>query len=236
MASPLHVAADYLAALQALMPRGLVWPKEPDSQQSQALSGLTPVFERADARANALLIDGFPATTLELLPEWELSLGLPDPCAGPLTTVQQRRSQVLARLTGRGGQSVAYFIAYAAALGYTVTITQFSPARFGMPFGSPMNGPDWAHAWQVNAPTLTFHQFQFGVDAFGEALASFGNAVLQCEMQRVAPAQTVLIFAFGSVSLDNPPWSHPGRRPVMAQIAAAWAPADIPFVGGRQPL
>jgi uncharacterized protein YmfQ (DUF2313 family) len=50
------------------------------------LSGFTPAFERLTARANNLLIDAFPGSTYELLPEWEATLGLPDPCAGEAPT------------------------------------------------------------------------------------------------------------------------------------------------------
>jgi uncharacterized protein YmfQ (DUF2313 family) len=50
--------------------------------QSQVLYGLAKSYERETARANNLLVDSFPLTTYELLPEWESSLGLPDPCAG----------------------------------------------------------------------------------------------------------------------------------------------------------
>ncbi|WP_197520275.1 putative phage tail protein, partial [Paraburkholderia tropica] len=54
-------------------------------------------YERSTSRANYLLIDSFPPTAYELLPEWESTLGLPDPCAGEAPTIPQRQAQVLAR-------------------------------------------------------------------------------------------------------------------------------------------
>lgn len=195
MLAPNYSAADYLRALQALLPRGRVWPRDPDATQTKTLSGFTPVFERLTARANNLLIDAFPGTTYELLPEWEETLGLPDPCAGAAPSTQQRASQVVARLTATGGQSIAYFKAVAAALGYAITITQFSPSRFGRPFGLPFGGTAWAFAWQVNAPTFTINSLQFG-GSFGTLFASWGNNVLQCELQRIAPAHTTVLFSY----------------------------------------
>jgi uncharacterized protein YmfQ (DUF2313 family) len=197
MAAPNYSAADYLSAMQALMPRGRVWPKDSDATQTQMLSGLVQVYARNTARANNLLVDAFPASTEELLPEWEATLGLPDPCAGLSPTIQQRQAQVLARFTAAGGQSAAYYISLAATLGYVITITQFAPFRFGQStFGTPLYGVAWAFAWQVNAPTFSINQFKFGVDVFGEPFSYWSNNVLQCELQRFAPAHTYLLFKY----------------------------------------
>lgn len=197
MSAPQYSAADYLAALQSLMPRGRVWPRDGAATLTKALAGLTPVYERQNARANQLLVDAFPASTLELLPEWEETLGLPDPCAGVSPSVAQRRAQVVARLIAVGGQSAPYYIAYALALGYVITIKNFVPARAGiLRAGDPLNGPAWAHAWQVNAPLNTIRRMQAGTGRAGDALATWGNAVLECALREVMPAHTVLIFSY----------------------------------------
>jgi len=195
MAAPNYSAADYLHALQALLPRGRVWSRDPDSAQTKVLSGFVHGIAALTARANYLLTDAFPASTFELLPEWESTLGLPDPCAGEASTRQQRVAQVVARLIATGGQSIPYFTAIAAALGYAITITQFMPSRFGKRFGSPFGGIAWAFAWQVNAPTFTISSLQFG-GSFGTPFASWGNNVLQCELQRLAPAHTTVLFSY----------------------------------------
>jgi uncharacterized protein YmfQ (DUF2313 family) len=160
------------------------------------LQALMPTYQRLDARAANLLVDAFPTTTVELLPEWQLSLGLPDPCASATPTLADERAQVVARLTARGGQSAAYMIQYAATLGYTITITTFTFSRFGMLFGGTFGGADWANAWQINAPTFSARPFLFGSDNFGEPFQSWDATVLQCELQRVAPAHTTLFFVY----------------------------------------
>ncbi|WP_028205024.1 YmfQ family protein [Paraburkholderia nodosa] len=195
MLAPNYSAADYLRALQAHLPRGRVWPRDSDATQSQVLGTLTPVFARLNARANNLLIDAFPGSTYELLPEWESTLGLPDPCAGEAPTTEQRVAQVVGRLAASGGQSIPYFTAVASAIGYAITISQFVPAQFGMAFGLPFGGDDWAYAWQVNAPTFTINHLTFG-GSFGTPFATWGNNVLQCELERIAPAQTILNFSY----------------------------------------
>jgi len=188
-------AADFLQAFLKLLPRGRVWSRDLASVQNLVLLGLNKIYETNTARANQLLVDAFPATTFELLPEWEATLGLPDPCAGPAPTIDARRKQVVARLTANGGQSIPYFTALAGNLGYQVTITQFMPSRFGKRFGTPFGGTDWAHAWQVNAPTFTINHLRFG-DSFGVPFAYWTNNVLTCELLAVKPAHTILNFSY----------------------------------------
>jgi uncharacterized protein YmfQ (DUF2313 family) len=197
MLAPNYTAADFLKALQGLMPRGRVWPRDPDAVQTQVLSGLAPSYARATARANYLLVDAFPATTYELLPEWESTLGLPDPCAGVAPTIAQRQAQVLARFVGVGGPTIQSLTAFAANLGYTVTINQFVEARAGqLHAGDPCNGTAWSYAWQINAPLNTVTIALAGAMAAGDPLASWGNAVLECEMKAVMPAHTIPIFSY----------------------------------------
>lgn len=196
MNTPNFSAADITAARQALMPPGRVWPRDADSVQARFLSVLAPTNVRLCASGLDLLADAFPASTEELLPEWEESLGLPDPCAGFDQTVEARRDQVVERLTVTGGQSVPYYIAVAASLGYAITITEFAPFRFGMSFGLPLNGDAWAYAMQINAPEFTIDYFELGTSGFGESFASWGSTVLQCELTRIQPAHVALIFSY----------------------------------------
>lgn len=193
----LYCAADYLAAFQSLLPRGRAWPRAPDATMTAVASGLTQVYARSNARANDLIAEIFPTTTYQMLPEWESTLGLPDPCAGSSPTLQQRRAQVLARLCGIGGQSVAYLTAFARSLGYVITITQYAAARVGHTrVGQPLIGPGWETTWTVNAPNNTYTASRVGTSTVGEPLVSWGNDVLQCEMRKIAPAHTTLLFNY----------------------------------------
>ena len=189
MPIPDWTPADFAAGMQALLPRGRAWPRDPNAVQSQVIAALSPTAQRlAEAGAEGLAAL-FPVGLDAMLPEWEASLGLPDPCAGESPTLQQRQAQVLARLTDSGGASVDYFIAYAATLGFDITITQFAPAIAGrLRAGQPALGAAWA------STTITY--FRAGASTAGEALTEFGNAVLQCEIERLAPAHTTVIFAY----------------------------------------
>ncbi len=141
------------------------------------LSALAPTWTRSAAAGAALLVDAFPSTAVNLLPEWEATLGLPDPCAGPAPTLAARQAQVTARFAGVGGASVPYLIAYAATLGYTITITEYTPATVRTPVNGPMYGIAWASAFTVNA-------------------AAGSNAVLECEINEVKQAHLVAAFHY----------------------------------------
>ncbi len=191
---------EFLTGMQSLLPRGAAWPRDPDARLTQLLSGLAATQARQHARTGDLSEhESDPALALEMLPDWERAYGLPDPCTPLNATIQQRRAALLARIAARGGQSVAYFTEVAAALGYTITVEEFRPFRFGRGrFGTPLYGVDWAFAWRVRAPEATVTPFRFGRSAFGEPLRVWGNEQLECVLTRLKPAHTVLIFAYGA--------------------------------------
>lgn len=196
MASSLFTVQDYTGALLSLLPRGRVWPKDPDSAQAKLMAGLAPSFQRLDARAQTLLVDAFPATTTELLPEWESSLGLPDPCDGPGQTVDQRRAQVLNKFVSAGGQSVAYFVGVLTRLGYPdATITQYAPFRVGIDHvGFPIHGLEWAYHWTINLPNLSVFWFLVGISTVPGPLFSISDQAVFCVIDDLKPAHTTVDF------------------------------------------
>lgn len=197
MTAPIFSAEAFHGALQNLMPRGRAWNKDPGSVQDRTLACFAPAFQRSAADALALIADAFPATALDLIPEWQLSLGLPDPCAGASPTHIQQRQQIVARLTDSGGQSAAYFINLAKQLGYVITITNDAPFRCGQSYcGQHLGNQDWFFLWTVHAPEFTNEPFLAGQSTAGDPLGSTGNTVLQCELQERQPAHTVLQFSF----------------------------------------
>lgn len=197
MTSPVFTSADFHGALQNLMPPGRAWSKESGSVQDRTLACFAPSFQRSAADALALIADAFPATALDLIPEWQATLGLPDPCAGPDPTLIQQRQQIVARLTNSGGQSAPYFVAFALALGYVVTVTNDAPFRAGQnTAGDHVGSFDRFFTWALHAPLNTVTPFLAGQSTAGEPLNSWGNDVLQCELDAVSPAHSILQFEY----------------------------------------
>jgi uncharacterized protein YmfQ (DUF2313 family) len=144
-----------------------------------------------------LEIEADPFYTIEMLSEWETDYGLPDPCTPLAATMDQRRAALLAKIAAIGGQSIAYFTAVAAALGYAITISEPQPFRFGSRFGGALLGPGWQFVWRVSVPTITIRFFTLGSSGFGEPFAVASATDLQCRLNALKPAHTVIQFIFG---------------------------------------
>lgn len=170
-------ADDYAGAARALAPRGPAWANDPASVQGKTLAALALTLWRSDAAAVQLLRDAAPGTTTALIDEWEASVGLAAPVGA---TIEQRRSRVLARLIGAGGQSRGRFIAFAAALGFTIAIDNFAPLRVGhFRAGDAVFGNAWGSAWRVRI------------------LASQGLMTtdqLKAELDAIRPAETIILI------------------------------------------
>jgi uncharacterized protein YmfQ (DUF2313 family) len=189
-------AADYLGQFQRLLPRGRVWHRGLRMVQDADLLTLMPTWARLQARLNTLIAEIFPCSTVDLLSEWEDTLGLPNPCTGPLGNLQQQQAAVCAKFVARGGQSKDYYIAVAAKLGFTITITKFAPFRCGINrCGDNLYGSGWAHVWRITAISGLIY-FRTGISTAGDRLRSWGNRLLECVMNELKPAHTILLFGY----------------------------------------
>lgn len=147
---------DYTSALQNLLPTGLVWPRKADGIQTAVLRALAQSYQQSDAAAVTLLTGAFPATATIMLTDLEKTFGLPDDCAiGENDSIAIRQKSVVSKLFSTGGQSAAYFIGVAKAMGYDITITFFRQARAGMSVLA-MTGrlPGWLPRLLPLSPTL----------------------------------------------------------------------------------
>ena len=188
---------DYLHQLQALLPPGPAWPKD-ESPLTRLLDGLAQELARVDGRALQLLEEADPRTTAELFADWERVAGLPDACAvafGGEQTLAQRRAALVGKLTTLGGQSAAYYVGLAAVLGYAITVEDFTEHTVEDSVEHPLYGAAWAFAWQVNAALNTVTEITVE-DSVEDPIASWGNALLECVINRLKPAHTTVLFSY----------------------------------------
>jgi uncharacterized protein YmfQ (DUF2313 family) len=101
---PCYTSDAFLQLLNDLLPTGPAYPRLPESNQTLLLQALADNLETESERACNLLVDAFPATTLELLPQWQAALGLPDPCLPPDTSIADQQREIVSKLTFAGGQ------------------------------------------------------------------------------------------------------------------------------------
>jgi len=213
MLAPVYGAFDYLRQFQRLLPRGRIWHRGWGTLQAQYLLTLMPTWVRLHERANDLLVDEFPCTTDELLPEWEATLGLPDPCTGPLDTIEARQAAVCTKFVARGGSSVAYFLRLAEAAGITITIEELAPFRTDRNrVGDRIWNEDAAWWWVVTFPP--------GTDPADAQ-------VIICMFENIKPAHTQIIWIYSPGVGPHEPTARPSESVTdQPRIAADAESAD----------
>ncbi|MEM5366697.1 putative phage tail protein [Paraburkholderia azotifigens] len=215
-------AGDYADVLRKLLPRGRVWTREDEGTQAAVLDALALTAESIDSSALTLIAAAFPATADQLLPEWDATLGLPDACFGPFTSDDENRQQIVAKLIGAGGQSIAYFEALAYSLGYEIQITEYAIHTVIRPVTAPIAGTDWPYTWKVSiGDALESHRYTVNdavdtplslrkpssvmhwhtvddpvEDALSSPVTQSVQQLLECLLKRYAPAQTVVVFEY----------------------------------------
>ena len=192
-----YTADGFQAGVQRLLPAGRAWPRRLGSTLAGLAGGIGDSLYQLHAQMVLLLdTESDPAQAVQLLPDFETDYGLPDPCTPPSASIGQRHAALLAKIAGLGGQSKAYFIGVAAALGYTVTITTWDAWT---PWDSPwlpITGTPWRFAWQVNAPAVTVSYFT-GYSSPWDPLWTISDTMLECRLRALAPAYGDLWFLYG---------------------------------------
>lgn len=195
-------ASDYADVLRKLLPRGRVWTREDAGTQAAVLDALAVTAEGIDSSALTLIAAAFPATADQLLPEWDATLGLPDACFGPFTDDEQNRQQVVAKLIGAGGQSIAYFVSLAQSLGCEITITEFAVHTVTSAVTTPIAGTAWPFTWQVSIAGTHDARWYTVDDPVETALSLLTGTpdttekIVECLLRRYAPAQTIVVFEY----------------------------------------
>lgn len=181
----------------------------------RVVRGFTHAFGFVDGRAADLLErESDPRYTIDLMPEWERAFGLPDKCLAEPLTMADRRAALLTRITMMGGQSRAFFIALAAAIGYTIYITEYRPFMVGIDrvgdnrdfdtgepayfFGPPENRFYWTV--HVGVSRLTWFRVTAGQTGIDPHLRIGLATDLECLLRRYKPAHTEIIFDYSSLA------------------------------------
>ncbi len=211
--------AALVHAFLALLPGGAVWPRDPASTLVRVVTGLMGVPEHFLARAAYFLaVEAFPPTSFDMLPDWERSLGLPEPCLPAAQSIAERQAAVEEKLRRRPGrQDRAYFVELADRLGYAgITITEHIPAQCGLtPCGAYRRVEDggrlivrgagcgtpairWLWVVTVPGPRLTWFATGAGGGRAGQdPLLRIRRADdLECLFKKLKPAHTRLVFNY----------------------------------------
>ncbi len=203
----MRTATEYLRLLQSLLPKGRAWNREEDSVLTEFLYGEAEEFSRVDGRSDDLLQERDTRKASELLVDHELDLGLPDNCTQLGETIQERRTIAHTQLITLGGQDNGYYIDLAAALGFTIAITEYTPFWCGLgecgdECGDQTNIFYWTVA--VSVDTALEIYFLCGSSECGDPLvkASVYDGLI-CRLTKLKPAHTEVRFEFIGPGFDT---------------------------------
>lgn len=185
-------ADDYSEVLHALRPVGPAM-----AVNDPVLQGLSVEFSRVHNRLGDLVRESDPRTVNELLTDWEIAFGLPDSCCASTATFQQRIDALVARVRGAGTPTAQYFIDLAATVGYSITIDELDAFTVGSGVVDPLYPDSIRFVWQVNSLLTTSAFFDVRSDV-SAALSVWGNALLECIINRAKPAHTYVQFSYYS--------------------------------------
>jgi uncharacterized protein YmfQ (DUF2313 family) len=195
-----RTAEEYRQQLRGLLPAGPAWDPELVPEIELVLQGVAVEFARLDGRAVDLLNEMDAAGVSELVPDWEVIMGLPDPCLGLNPAFEDRRLAVRRRLFEVGGQSPAYFIDIAVSQGYPeASITEHRAPRFGVSrFGRAHFGT-WSaqFMWTLNTGPRRRLGRRFGASFWGERFGANPSGALECVIRRSAPAHALEFINYG---------------------------------------
>lgn len=181
----------FQAAARELYPKGDAWNTETGSTTAKVLDSIAQAMLEVELQALALARETTPELASKLLAEWERAMGLPDPCLGPGSSEEERRTTVVRLLVGMQGFSageIASYVLGAVSLtligGGEPPIQHFTPCRAGFRAGTPCYGIPWVF-------TIAIHYWGSG-----------SRQQLECAVRRITPAHAVVLFYYGEFTPD----------------------------------
>ena len=192
--------AQSISILSQHLPSGPAWEAKarPESNFYKILKGMVQEFSRVEAQIQGVADEHDINQTVELLTEWETSVGIPDECFSIDISVAQRRDNVILKLGALNGVvSDQDFIDIAAVLGFVVTIVPGStialfPLLFPLPLFLDANDARFTMRVEVdNAPPPGVFPLAFPIPFTGD------NAnILECVFNLLKPSVTKIQFVY----------------------------------------
>lgn len=195
---------DYGQQLLELLPKGPAWTRARTSNFWKLFTAAGLELARVHDLAAHLLEELTPSQTVDSLDEWEEELGLPESCVtSPPSDALSRRREIFRKANSLGGSSPAYFEELASLLGFEVIVSEFfetaSPFKVGTSTaGQALTSGPWLFAWKVlvKIPPGAIQVFTVGNGHAGDALRWWGLETLECFLDHLKPAHTVIVYGY----------------------------------------
>jgi uncharacterized protein YmfQ (DUF2313 family) len=195
----MHTKQDYIRMFTQLLPPGDAWEASENSFLYNIFAGWAEECIRFEQRMLDLMDESDPRYTLELLPDFENDLGLPDQCfLTAEATIDQRRQEVVNILRNRQGLfSLPQIREVSAMFGFEVEVEEGIPSYFGGRFGSRFSPDESKYYITIRQISGNIIRARFGASHFGERFTKFDNELLYCVLLRpVIRADRAVTFIF----------------------------------------
>lgn len=178
------------------LPEGRAWNNKinEDSIMYKNIKSLASAFNIVQQQIEEIATEFNINLTVDLLPDWEESVGIPDDCIFELESLEERRETVIQRLKKVPVVTKAEFEALALSLGTEVTVTPGGSVE-GFPLTFPFN---------FSSTFPKFRMFVYFPNGNGDRLGfpynfpltfgSFNIDIIKCVFDKVAPASIEIIY------------------------------------------
>jgi uncharacterized protein YmfQ (DUF2313 family) len=181
-------------------PQGRAWDlkNDPDSNLRKYLHG-SAALVRAFQEQIAHLMQEFDINqTVDLLPEWETSVGLPNECYCPNASIEQRREDVKFRLSRRSLVSLQEIQDFVSTFFPDIVITLY-PAMEYFAYGhrqyeAPFGGNDTLRFVLVVEIEANIESYEYEYEHLFDA--GYDKTRLECLLREIIPANCALYFRF----------------------------------------
>jgi len=169
-----------------------------DSTLRKILLGLASEWLNFRNKINEVVNEYNPQKTTALIQEWEEFVGIPDSCIPVASTIEQRRLNVLLKLSGINVTTEKQFKNVASILGYNIEVSNgVSTSTF--PLTLPFLLISEASAPFTIVITLSSSLKPSGFPlTFPFTLTSQQPAILDCLFNKLKPANTQLFFRYSN--------------------------------------
>lgn len=169
-----------------------------DSTLRKILLGLASEWLNFRDKINEVVKEYNPQKTTALIQEWEEFVGIPDECIPVASTIEQRRLNVLLKLSGINVTTEKQFKNVASILGYNIEVSNgVSTSTF--PLTLPFLLISEASAPFTIVITLSSSIKPSGFPlTFPFTLTSQQPAILDCLFNKLKPANTQLFFRYSN--------------------------------------
>lgn len=213
MATPEKIA-QYKQLLINLLPKGRLWQPKGQPKFSALLNATAQELARIDDRVAQMRIEVDPKKTNEILDLWENAFGIPDECTPDGQTIDERRTQLVQKMTNVGGLSKTFYEFIGLQLGFVIVVDKTKNflagrARAGDPLhnyfnrhfvagsecGMQLSEIGWRYYFMAELPVTAAEHFVAGSFA-GDPLRTFSNPLIECTIKKLKPANSAVFFTF----------------------------------------